>query len=110
MTAVVRLAEVIASGIVGPAFALTLADDDADDNDDDDDDDDDENRKLIREVETIGSEWPLLPTDPLNVHCTRHFHHYHLADTTCDLSTSAIFFQHFSAYVVFFATFAIKMP
>ena len=26
-------------------------------------------RKLISEVETIGSEWPLLPTDPLNVHC-----------------------------------------
>ena len=23
------------------------------------------NRKLISEVETIGSEWPLLPTDPL---------------------------------------------
>ena len=42
MTAVVRLAEVIASGIVGPAFALPLADDDADDNDDDDDDDDDD--------------------------------------------------------------------
>ena len=45
--------------------------------DDDDDDDDDENRKLIREVETIGSEWPLLPTDPLNVHCARHHHHHH---------------------------------
>ena len=69
--------------------------DDASDGDDDgngdDGDGDDENRKLISEVETIGSEWPLLPTDPLNVHCTRHFHHYHLAGTTCDLSTSANF-------------------
>ena len=52
-------------------------DDNHDDHDDDDDDDDDENRKLIREVETIGSEWPLLPTDPLNVHCARHHHHHH---------------------------------
>ena len=41
------------------------ASDDDDDGDGDDGDGDDENRKLISEVETIGSEWPLLPTDPL---------------------------------------------